>query len=69
MEEDDTGGCRDAGLGAREGVGEVEVGLWLDGSVVGAEDGGEGFDVKEEVLVDFGDFGVPGGHDLRFWVK
>lgn len=31
---------------------EVKIGLLLQGRVVGAEDGGEGFDVEEKVLVD-----------------
>ena len=43
-------------------MGEVEVGLLLEGGVVGAEDGEEGFDVEEEVFVDFGYLGFTSGH-------
>ena len=35
-------------------MGEVEVGLLLEEGVVGADDGGDGLDVEEEVFVDFG---------------
>ena len=44
-------------------MGEIEIGLLLQGRVVGAEDCGEGFDVEEEVLVGFGYLGSVGGHD------
>lgn len=54
LREDDVGGGGDAGLGAGGQVGEVEVGLLEEGGVVGADDGGDGFDVEEEVFVDFG---------------
>lgn len=49
------GGDGDAGLGAGGQVGEVEVCLLLEERVVGADDGGDGFDVEEEVFVYFGD--------------
>lgn len=61
------GGGGDAAGGAGGGVGEVEVGLLLEGGVVGAEDGEEGFDVEEEVFVDFGYLGFAGGHDCMMW--
>lgn len=31
---------------------KIKVGLLLQGRVVGADDGGDGFDVEEEVLVE-----------------
>ena len=44
-------------------MGEIEIGLLLERRVVGADDCGEGFDIKEEVFVEFGYLGSMGGHD------
>lgn len=41
---------------------EIKIGLLLKGRVVGTDDGGDGFDVEEEVFVDFGHLGFTGGH-------
>ena len=43
-------------------MGEVEVGLLLQGGVVGADNGRDWFDVEEEVFVDAGDLGLTGAH-------
>lgn len=66
MREDDAGGDGDAGLRARGEVGEVEVGLLAEEGVVGAEEGADGFDGEEEVLVDFGDLG--GSCHVEGWI-
>ena len=57
------GGDGDAGLGTRRGMGEIEVGLLLDGGIIGADEGEEGFDVEEKVFVDWSDLRCTGCHD------
>ena len=37
---------------------KIEISLLLEGRVVGADDGGDGFDVEEEVLVETPHFTV-----------
>lgn len=43
---------------------EIKVGLLLPGRVISADDGGDGFDVEEEVLVDFGYLGFTRSHSV-----
>ena len=43
---------------------EIKVGLLLQGRVISADDGGDGFDVEEEVLVGFGYLGFTSGHNV-----
>lgn len=43
-------------------MGEIKVSLLLQGRIVGADDGRDGFDVEEEVLVHFGYLGLADGH-------
>ena len=43
-------------------MGEIKISLLLQRRVICADDGGDGFNVEEEVLVDFGYLGTLGGH-------
>ena len=58
LHENDLGGDGYPTLGARSGMCEIEISLLLEGRVVGADDGGDGFDVEEEVLVETPHFTV-----------